>query len=372
MNIMLFSRICAKTGVGNHMKQLANELVRQGHSVWVLSSTNEQEIVESEKLKFITMPFATKNPLTCFKNLKALHRVVKDNNIEVVHCHHRVAALYMKFYRVFWKTPVVYTLHLAPIPHDFLHRIFTYVGDMAIGVSTEVSEFLHNRLKVPKSKIRTVLNGVPTSWNCTEVGGLREKFSIPHNKYALLLNSRIDSVKNHMIMVKAVNELPEEIKEKIIVICTGKQEGSYYKTLVEKIESCKLQKQFLFVGWVDPYAISAVSDFLFLPSHKEGFSLSIAEAFFMKLPAARTATGGWEDLKVGCLQIFPDRTDEIKNIIIKLVSEGKKAFAEQIERAYSFANKNLTVEIMTRNTVEIYKQAIEVCYGKHKCAESTK
>ena len=47
MNIMLFSRICAKTGVGNHMNQLANELVAQGHSVWVLSSTNEQGIEDS-------------------------------------------------------------------------------------------------------------------------------------------------------------------------------------------------------------------------------------------------------------------------------------------------------------------------------------
>lgn len=41
---MLFSRICAKTSVGNHMNQLANELDTQGHSVWVLSSINKQGI----------------------------------------------------------------------------------------------------------------------------------------------------------------------------------------------------------------------------------------------------------------------------------------------------------------------------------------
>ncbi len=188
----------------------------------------------------------------------------------------------------------------------------------------------------------------------------------------MLLNSRIDPVKNHMIMVEAVKELPTEIKEKIVVVCTGKKEGSYYRTLVEKIEQYCLQEQFCFVGWVDPYEISAASDFLFLPSYKEGFALNVAEAFFMKLPAARTATCGWEDLKVGCLQIFPDRTDEIKSIIIKLVTEGKDAFSEQIEKAYHFANENLTVEIMTRNTVEIYNQAIEVCYGKQKREESTR
>ena len=175
-----------------------------------------------------------------------------------------------------------------------------------------------------------------------------------------------------MIMVEAVNELPEDIKRKIVVVCTGKKEGPYYQSLVEKIEQYGLQEQFLFVGWVDPYEISAASDFLFLPSYKEGFALNIAEAFFMKLPSARTATCGWEDLKIGCQEIYADRTDEIKKIIVKLVTEGKETFADQIDRAYKFACENLTVEIMTKNTVKIYSQAIEGCYGQRKCERGTK
>lgn len=79
----------------------------------------------------------------------------------------------MKFYRVFWKKPVVYTLHLAPISHDFIHCVFTYVGDMAIGVSTEVSEFLYKKLSVSKDKICTILNGIPYDWNNM---GIRELF----------------------------------------------------------------------------------------------------------------------------------------------------------------------------------------------------
>ena len=37
MNVMLFSRIIAKSGVGNYMKLLSNELARQGHYVVVVS-----------------------------------------------------------------------------------------------------------------------------------------------------------------------------------------------------------------------------------------------------------------------------------------------------------------------------------------------
>lgn len=41
MNILLFSRIVAKSGVGNYMKQLSDELINQGHHVVVVSSIND-------------------------------------------------------------------------------------------------------------------------------------------------------------------------------------------------------------------------------------------------------------------------------------------------------------------------------------------
>lgn len=44
MKILLMSRIIAKTGVGNHIYQLYNELVSQGHDVWVVASSNEMGI----------------------------------------------------------------------------------------------------------------------------------------------------------------------------------------------------------------------------------------------------------------------------------------------------------------------------------------
>ena len=44
MNILLMSRIIARTGVGNHILHLYNELIRQGHSVWVVASSNDMGI----------------------------------------------------------------------------------------------------------------------------------------------------------------------------------------------------------------------------------------------------------------------------------------------------------------------------------------
>lgn len=168
-------------------------------------------------------------------------------------------------------------------------------------------------------------------------------------------------------MVEAVHELPDEIKSKIVVLCTGEKSGSYYESLLQKIDEYNLKDSFIFVGWVNPYEILTVSDFLILPSVSEGFALNVAEAFFARVPTARTATAGWEDLKTGCLRIYPDRTTEIKEIIMTLVKKGPEIFSEQIDRAYNFAIENLTVEKMTQNIFLVYNKAIEEHYGKSKC-----
>lgn len=44
MNILLMSRIIERTGVGNHIYQLYNELLNQGHNVFVISSSNKMNI----------------------------------------------------------------------------------------------------------------------------------------------------------------------------------------------------------------------------------------------------------------------------------------------------------------------------------------
>ena len=53
---------------------------------------------------------------------------------------------------------MVYTLHLSGIPSDAIHKCMTYVGDRAIGVSKEVTEFMVRKLKVPEYKCVTTVS----------------------------------------------------------------------------------------------------------------------------------------------------------------------------------------------------------------------
>jgi len=356
------SRIIARTGVSNHMKQLSEELVKQGHNVIVVSSTNDLNIGTSENVKFIKVELRSKNPISVIKSLKTLNKIIVDNNIDIVHCHHRMAALYMHWYNFFWKIKYVYTLHLAPIPHDFIHRYFTHFGNQAIAISKEVGDFLAGVLKVPNELISYVLNGVDetklTPVSISEKTELREKYNIPFDNKVITLHSRICDVKNQLAVVEAVNILPKEKIKKLTILISGEKDGSYYESVLDLINKYQLNDVFKFLGWVETRGILGASDALILPSKSEGFPLNCIEAMFMGVPITRSKVGGYEDTK-DYVVAFEDITPTTIAKHIKNIIDGTEYDKNLIVRARDFAHNNCTVSAMTKNTVEVYRKVLK-------------
>ena len=357
MNVMLFSRIVAKSGVGNHMKQLSEELVKQGHAVTVVSSINELDIGGgTSSVDFICLPPISLNPIAMVKGIKNLHDIIKRKQIQVVHCHHRMAALYMKLYRVLFNIPVVYTLHLADIPSDYLHKKATYAGDKAIGVSTEVSDFLVEKLDVPRNKVITICNGVDEKQLSLliddEKQSLHKNWSVPIDSTVFVMHSRIDEVKNHLLVVNAVKEMPKEYRDKIVFLCSGTQAGTYYEKVKKTIKNYDLEKNFIFTGWIETRKLLGIADALVLPSTNEGFPLSVVEAFLMKIPVLRTRTGGFDDQKY-CIEISKTNAMDVAYSMMSFV-DNKDDYKKSTEEAFQYAMNNFTIERMTEKTVEVY------------------
>lgn len=363
MNVMLFSRIVAKSGVGNHIKELSEELVRQGHNVVIVSGTNELSL-GGDEVKFVLLPTLSNSPIAILGVVFSLHKLIKEYNIDVVHCHHRKAALYMRLYNVIYKhIPVVYTLHLTPIPCDFIHRILTFVGDKAIGVSTDVSDFLVEKLKIQRDKVVTVLNGVVNPiekgniLDFNDVFKLKSEWNIQEGKYVFVTHSRIDTVKNHLAIIEAVKLLPEEIRNKFVVVCSGIEAGGYYQKCIKTIEEYGLEDSFRFVGWCDTLSIFSIADCLLLPSFIEGFALSVIEAFHMNVLVARTDCGGFKDQKY-CLKIDANNPETISKLIADITENGLSEYETLRKQAKDFASLNFTIEKMTENIVKVYKEVL--------------
>ena len=364
MYILIMARIIAKTGVGNHVKQLSEELANQGHKVWVVASTNEMDIGKNnrERVLFEQVELRSKSPITIVKSLNKIHRIIIDNQIEIVHCHHRMAGLFMKWYNLRWSIPYVWTLHLAPIPCDPIHRMMTSYGKCAIAVSYEVGEFLKDRLKVPEKDIRYVLNGVDEKSLCPLNHGekvqLRKQMGIPVDKVVVALHSRVDPVKNHEAVVEAVGMLAPYEREKLMVLCSGEKSGAYYEMLQKRICELGICSCFHLCGWVNAETIIGASDALMLPSLKEGFGLNCIEAMFMRVPVFRTKTCGYRDMQDYCVGMEDAAARTVLEHLRGILS-GETLDENRTKRAEAFVRKNCTVKAMTEHTAAVYEDVLK-------------
>lgn len=307
------------------------------------------------------MELRSKNPITINKSLNRIHQIIIDNQIEIVHCHHRMAGLFMKWYNLRWYIPYVWTLHLAPIPCDPIHRMMTSYGKRAIAISYEVGEFLKDGLKVPEKDIRYVLNGVDEKSLCPlnreEKVQLRKQMGIPADKVVVALHSRIDPVKNHEAVVEAVGMLTSDERGKLMVLCSGEKSGAYYEKIQNRISELGISDCFYFCGWMPTETVLGTADVLILPSLKEGFPLNCIEAMFMRVPVFRTKTSGYQDIKDYCVGM-KDATAQTVLEHLRGILSRESLNEDRTNSAETFVRRNCTVKAMTEHTLAVYKDVL--------------
>ena len=361
MKVLLFPRFLAKSGVGNFVRVLAAELYRQGHDVVIVCGFIELDLSTLPKsIKIYHVETCSINPLNIVENLRAIHKIIIDENIEIVHCQHRIPAIYMSIYNFFYnRVRTIYTLHLVPVPCDFVHRLMTCVGDKAVGVSSDCSSFLIEKLKIPAKKTVTILNGVNENelslLSDEEKNKIFEKYHIPKGKYIIVQHCRIDPVKNHLLLIKAASIMPERIRSKYVFVCSGKTEGKYYDECISLIKKLGVESNFIFTNWIKARDILGIADFMVLPSLIEGFGLNTLESFIMGVPVARTRGGGYSDTKNYCIPISGTDVSELVNLIIDICENGTSKYRNMSLAAQQWALRMCTVTAMTKQYIQVYE-----------------
>lgn len=192
----------------------------------------------------------------------------------------------------------------------------------------------------------------------------QNKFGIRDDKLVICIHGRIDIVKGHDLLIEAISSLEDFERNKIHVIISGNMNDNlYYEKIKQRIEELELVNQFSFIGWCEPQDILAISDLMVQPSRREGFLLSAVEAFFMSVPVIRTYTGGWYDMRECCIGIDVDDIEQLKEEISKFIYAMNDAmkmekYRQMIINAYTFANSNCSIQIMTEYTRKVFEEII--------------
>jgi glycosyltransferase involved in cell wall biosynthesis len=356
---------------------MVQALVEAGHQALVVSAGG-QLVTALETLGglHITLPLTSKNPLIILHNIRKLRKIIATYKVELVHARSRAPAWSAFFACKKEKCPFITTVHGAYKTKGALKKYYNSVmmrGDRIIAISEFIERYIqesYQHLKgVNLQHIKVIHRGVDSKIFDPEVisqartQALALQWQLPLNTPLILLPARLSPSKGHIILLKALTELPHK---NFLCLLIGSDQGRlrYRSYLEEQIIALDLQHKVRIVDYcTDMAAAYKVADMVINPSIvPEAFGRVIVEAQAMCTPIIASELGAPIDLisqgKTGWL--FPEGNVHKLSQTIQNVLDLDEATKRKVGlEARNHVVKHYTNTLMCQKTLELYYQVIE-------------
>ena len=347
-NILHISRTMDIGGAERIVYQLSSDLKDEFDSVHVASTGGlwESELSAKEIQHHKILDIDSKNPLTVIKILYSIGQIIKNNEITIVHTHHRMAAFYIRLLKlVHPKLIHVYTAH-----NVFKDKLPLYGFALKNAKSVAVGEAVNKNLKedVGITDSRVIYNGVVLKETDDQVDEI-----ISYGGIKLGCIARLSEQKGLTYLLDAMSLLT--VKD-IRLFIVG--DGELRNELENKVKELDLQDSVTFLGYRKDIVECINSfDFCVLPSVFEGFGLVAIEAFMNSKTLVATDIPGLNEVvtnKNGILVPAKDPT-ALASAIDKLAMDAtlRQELASQAKKDYE--NK-FSYPLFLENYRELYRE----------------
>ena len=269
-NILHISRTMDIGGAERIVYQLSSDLKDEFDSVQVASTGGlwESDLAAKGIQHHKILDIDSKNPLTVLKLLYSIHQIIKNNEITIVHTHHRMAAFYIRLLKLFnSRLTHVYTAH-----NVFKDKLPLYKFALGNAKSVVVGEAVNKNLKedVGITDSRVIYNGVVLKETDDQVDEI-----ISYSGIKLGCIARLSEQKGLIYLIEAMSLLT--VKD-IRLFIVG--DGELRNELENKVEELHLQNSVIFLGYRKDI-VECINSFDFLVSSSlfEGLALNVIEAF---------------------------------------------------------------------------------------------
>ena len=371
MKIAFLSRILFLSGVTTHIRDLAQGLIEEGHTVHLLTAGKQfeshngmDELYDSlvnVGVKVINVGYPKKGGklgyLRLIPSFFETWRIFIKEKYDIIHVHTPVLSFIPKILGYKFVT----TVHSAKMDVGLFDRI----PDHLIAISKEVYDEGVVR-GIDESNITLINNGVnlrfmnAVSREC--VSEVKEKYAIPENKAVVGFVGRLCYNKGVDFLVKACAALSERgLRDKVhIVFCGNFDHADEKEWLYGIIEKEKQWDNVSFVPFQDPYLIYKVFDIFVLPSRLEGFGLVSVEAMLSGNCCVRSnVEGAEEQIEDGVTGYLFESGNygQLSDILASLVADEEKRL-RVAEAGREFAKANFTYRTMCEKTLTVYEKLL--------------
>jgi glycosyltransferase involved in cell wall biosynthesis len=238
---------------------IANHLTKNGFSSNVATSSGYR-INQLEKNGSIIhkIPVHSKNPLIMFINIFRILKIIKKNNINIIHARSRAPAWSCYFVAKIARIKFITTFHGT---YNFNNKIKKFYNSIMLRSDyvIAISEFIYNEIKTKyaysKKNISVISRGIdikyldPSKIDYKKVNNFLKDLNLENNSIKLVLPGRVSGWKGHKIAIEAMTYLREKSSKDFLLLLVGPTDNLKLKNnLLRKINELKLENIVKFIG----------------------------------------------------------------------------------------------------------------------------
>ena len=272
------------------------------------------------KLTVINFSKGLKNIFNFYPNFRTLRRFCIQNNIDIIHTHHRYPEFLAHLVTKGTNIKTVSTVHSLVRGKG----IFSFNSDKIIAVSCVVKIMLDDYYKIPSEKIIMLHNYLefPDLKEQQIDFDIKSKLNIPEDGKIILFLGRITRIKGVDLLIEAFKLLRQK-NGKIFLLIIGQVYDNSLKSVLRNLpDEIKL-----LAPVKNPYPYYSVADLVVLPSRIDPFPYVMLETGIMNKPFLGAKTGGIEEFiedGINGILFEPGNVMELNNKIEYMINNQEK------------------------------------------------
>lgn len=309
-------------GLARHVRKLAENLVRLGVEVHVLTRGDErapdEQIVAGVHVHRVREPMRPRDLgefVTWIEHmntdmLSAGVALGDRFDFDLVHGHDWLVASACDHLAKRLDTPLVVTIHATEFgrhqgwvdkhPQSHIHGVEKWIvnrADAVIACSAYMREHIADIFSVEEHAVQVIPNGIdPGDLRAVDdLDALRASFAAPDEKLVLLVG-RLVYEKGFQVALEALPQLIENVG-KVRFLVAGS--GTHEQELKDQATELGLMEHGTFVGWIGDdvlHSLYRIADLTVVPSIYEPFGLVALEAMASGCPCIVADTGGLREV----------------------------------------------------------------------------
>ncbi len=324
----------------------------------------------------VELPLQTKNPMKMKANARALQKLIRDKQIDLVHARSRAPA-----WSAYWATQNTHTRFVTTFHGTYglgskwkqkYNAVMTN-GQCVIAISQFIAEHICANYDMDSSRLRIIHRGVdvekfdPAKVNAHALTKLTKEWRLPEDVPVILMPGRITRWKGQHVLLEALAKLPHR-NFHCILLGDDQRHPAYREELEAMVEKLGLQGHARMAPNTThmPEAYTLANVVVAPSTDPEAFGRISVEAQAMGKPFLATDHGGFRetvlDGETGFL-LPPGDTDALAEALKKALDMPEAEREAWAMRARQHVCDYFSTALMQHKTINVYS---ELLWPEHK------